>query len=112
MTTVTVYKDDLRPDLTGTITLTGGPTVTGASVALTMQTADGVTKINAQSCSVNVDEDADTLAWTYTWQSGDTDTIGTYYVYLTITFADGDTQDVALDSDGNPFLVEVKLPYG
>ena len=112
MSTITIYKGDERPDLSGTISVDGNPTLAGATVTLTAITVHGTKAVDGASCDVTIDDDADTIEWEYEVQDGDFDDIGTYYIYLTVTYSSGDIQTVAKDSSGNQHIVEVKAPYG
>lgn len=112
MSTTTVYVGNDRPDLTGVITVTGNPTVTGATLTLSAADSAGTKVIDAQSVTVDsVDDDADTINWTYRKQAGDYGTLGLFSVWLTVTYADGDKEDVPLEADGSKNLLQVSNPY-
>lgn len=112
MTTITVNKGDERPDLSGTISFDGAPTLANAAVTLTAINAHGTKIIDGGSCTEDVDDSAETIGWEYEVQDGDLDTVGTYYIYLTVTLDNGDVQTVTKDSDGNQHLLIVEEPYG
>lgn len=68
--------------------------LTGASVELLMASAAGVSKIAA----AGVVESAANGIMRYNWQSVDTDTVGTYFATMRVTFGDGRIESFPLDS--------------
>ena len=103
---VTAYIDDERPALKGTASFDGSPTLSGATVTLTAINAQGTKLIDGESCTVTIDDSEDTIEWEYDVQSGDLDTLGTWYIYLTVTHPDSDIQTVTAGT------LEIKRPYG
>lgn len=60
--------------------------LTGATAVFSMRTVDGTLKINRASATIP----AGTSGYAhYVWQSGDTDTSGTYYIEFEITPSSG-----------------------
>lgn len=62
--------------------------ITSATIRCTMKSIDGTLKINRQTTGISI-SDATNGQFYYAWQSGDTDTIGKYYIEFEITPASG-----------------------
>jgi hypothetical protein len=71
----------------------------GATVKLHMKSAEGILKVNAAMTVV----DQNNGIIQYDWQSGDTDTAGTYYVEFQVTYADSSVE--TFPNDGNKIIV-------
>ena len=81
-----IKQNDTSPSLQATLKdATLAPIdLTGATVMLHMKGVDGTIKVD-QEMSIT---DATAGVVQYDWQSGDTDTAGTYYVEFEATYAD------------------------
>lgn len=62
--------------------------LTGATVMFHMKSVDGTIKVDRQMTVTN----AAGGVVQYDWQSGDTDTVGTYYVEFEVTYADSSVE--------------------
>jgi len=62
--------------------------LTGATVMFHMKSVDGTVKVDRQMTITN---EAGGVVQ-YDWQSGDTDTVGTYYVEFEVTYADSSVE--------------------
>lgn len=76
--------------------------LTGASVKLHMKSVDNTLKIN------DLMTVTDTLNGIvqYDWQSGDTDTVGTYFVEFQVTYSDGSIE--TFPNNGNKIVSVVR----
>ena len=64
----------------------GAVSLTGATATFSMKNVStGTVKVSAGACSLG----ATTGQVTYSWASGDTDTVGKYYGEFRVTFGDG-----------------------
>jgi hypothetical protein len=91
MASIKIVQNDTKPYLEFEITQDGTPVdLTGATVKFYMKDAvSGSIKINGATCSIT---DAVNGKCRYVWQSGDTNTIGTYLGEVGVTFPDGKIQ--------------------
>lgn len=84
-----LYTNDLQPYYRVTVKDSDGNLIelTGASVVCTMkESTTGVVKINRSSAGVVIaNQTTNKGEFEYRWQSGDTDTAGTYYIEFEIT---------------------------
>jgi hypothetical protein len=88
----TFYTGDTSYDLTGTVTSNGvGANITGSTLALHLKKPSGaiVTKTGTV-----VDGAAGT--WSYSWQPGDIDEAGTWWVEAQVTYSNGKIQTFGL----------------
>lgn len=74
----------------------------GASVALHMKSVDSTLKVNS-SMTVT---DAENGIIRYDWQTGDTDTVGTYFVEFQVTYSDGSIE--TFPNNGNKIVSVVR----
>jgi hypothetical protein len=74
----------------------------GASVKIHMKSLDGVIKINGAMTIV----DADNGIIQYDWQTGDTDTVGIYYVEFQVTYSDSSIE--TFPNSGNEVVSVVR----
>lgn len=88
----TRYIGDSGPDLTGVVTFTGSPVITGGSAVFYMCLGDGsVPKINGRTVTITgLDDGTDTFTWTVAIHAGDVDTAGAYVCHMVFTFADAE----------------------
>lgn len=91
MSVIKVLKlrlNDLQPYYYASIVDSDGTAVSlsGATAVFSMRTVDGTLKVNRQSATIS---DATNGYLHYVWQSGDTDTAGSYYIEFEITPASG-----------------------
>lgn len=88
---IKMVQNDTLPDLEFTIKQDGSVVdLTGATVKFYMKNRDtGTVKINGVACTI-VSASAGTCK--YVWQSGDTDTVGTYQAEVEVTFSGGTVQ--------------------
>jgi hypothetical protein len=86
-----LWKDNLLPILTDTITTDGAAVnLTGSTVTFSMRRSDSAAlKVSAQAAAV-VTAASGTVS--YTWAAGDVDTVGDYLGWWTVTTS-GKTQD-------------------
>ena len=91
MASIKIVQNDTKPILEFTITQEGSPVdLTGATVKFYMKNNDtGSVKINGAACSIS---DAVNGKCRYVWQSGDTNTVGTYLAEVEVTFPDSSIQ--------------------
>jgi hypothetical protein len=76
--------------------------IVGASVKLHMKSLDGVIKIN-EAMTIT---DADNGVVQYDWQTGDTDTVGIYYVEFQVTYSDSSIE--TFPNSGNEVVSVVR----
>jgi len=85
-----ITQNDTSPELTATLysdaALTTPVDLTGASVVFWMRSMDNETLVDDQSVTV---VDAENGQVKYSWQSGDTDTVGKHYAKFKVTFSNG-----------------------
>lgn len=74
----------------------------GASVQFHMKSVDGTLKVDAAMDVI----DSDNGIIQYDWQSGDTDTVGTYYVEFEVTYTDATVE--TFPNNGNKTINVVK----
>ena len=81
-----IKQNDTSPSLSATLTDYNGNAVnlTGASAKMHMKDQGGTLKVNAAMTVT----DADAGIIKYDWQSGDTDTVGSYNVEFQVTYSD------------------------
>lgn len=82
-----IKRNDLQPYYYGKALSVTGTAIdlTGATIRCTMYEADaGTLKINRQTTGVTITSAASGL-FHYQWQSGDTDTTGTYLIEFEVT---------------------------
>tara|TARA_R110000823_G_scaffold139299_1_gene269048 strand:+ start:253 stop:573 length:321 start_codon:yes stop_codon:yes gene_type:complete len=81
-----IKQNDTSPAIQATLKDANGSTINlnGAVVNIHMKSVNGVLKVDEQMTVV----DADTGVVKYDWVTGDTDTVGTYYVEFQVTYAD------------------------
>ena len=81
-----IKQNDTSPAIQATLKDANGSAIalTGADVAMHMKSVNGVLKVREEITIV----DADTGVVKYDWVTGDTDTVGTYYVEFQVTYAD------------------------
>lgn len=82
-----IKQNDTSPSLQATLkdASNTGVDLSGATVVFRMNSVDGVVKVESNMTIV----DADNGVVRYDWQSGDTDTNGTYLVEFRVTYVDG-----------------------
>lgn len=85
-----IKQNDTSPSLQATLKdSTQTPVdLTGATVMFHMKSVDGTIKVDSQMTITN---EAGGVVQ-YDWQSGDTDTVGTYYVEFEVTYADSSVE--------------------
>lgn len=81
-----IKQNDTSPSLQATLKDSAQNPVdlTGAVVMFHMKSVDGAVKVDRQMTITN----ASGGVVQYDWQTGDTDTVGTYYVEFEVTYAD------------------------
>ena len=81
-----IKQNDTSPSLQATLkdALLVPVNITGATVKFHMKSLDGVVKVD-ETMTIT---DAEGGVVQYDWQTGDTDTVGTYYVEFEVTYAD------------------------
>jgi uncharacterized protein YfaS (alpha-2-macroglobulin family) len=87
----TIKQNDTSPAIQATLKDGNGSPINlnGADVVIHMKSVDGVLKVNEQVTIV----DADTGVVKYEWATGDTDTVGTYYVEFQVTLCRFNNRD-------------------
>ena len=82
-----IKQNDTSPSLQATLkdASNTGVDLSGATVVFRMNSVDGTVKVESNMTIV----DADNGVVRYDWQSGDTDTNGTYLVEFRVTYVDG-----------------------
>ena len=85
-----IKQNDTSPSLQATLKDSAQTPVdlTGATVMFHMKSVDGTIKVDRQMTVTN----AAGGVVQYDWQSGDTDTVGTYYVEFEVTYADSSVE--------------------
>jgi hypothetical protein len=81
-----IKQNDTSPAIQATLKDANGSAINlnGADVVMHMKSVNGVLKVSEEMTIV----DADTGVVKYDWVTGDTDTVGTYYVEFQVTYAD------------------------
>lgn len=81
-----IKQNDTSPSLQATLKDSAQNPVdlTDAAVMFHMKSVDGAVKVDRQMTITN----ASGGVVQYDWQTGDTDTVGTYYVEFEVTYAD------------------------
>jgi len=85
-----IKQNDLQPYYYAQVKDAAGDVVaiTGATIYCTMKSAAGTLKINRQTTGINI-SDGTNGKFEYKWQSGDTDSVGKYYIEFEINPASG-----------------------
>jgi uncharacterized protein YfaS (alpha-2-macroglobulin family) len=84
----TFFTGDQSPDLTGTCTSNGvAANITGSTIALHLKKPSGT--ITTKTGTI-VSGSAGT--WSYSWQTGDIDEAGTWWVEVQVTYSNGKIQ--------------------
>jgi len=93
-----IRKDDLQPYYYAQIKDASGAVVdiTGASIRCTMTKRGGTVKINNRVTGISI-TDAPNGKFRLAWQSGDTDTVGKYYIKFKVTPLSGGVFTVPAD---------------
>ncbi len=99
-----IKQNDTSPSLQATLkdAALNPVDLTGATVMFHMKSVDGTVKIDQQMTITN--ESGGVVQ--YDWQSGDTDTVGTYYVEFEVTYADASVE--TFPNNGNKVVSVVK----
>lgn len=81
-----IKQNDTSPSLQATLKDASGTAIalTGASVRFHMKALDGTVKVNAAMAITN----ASGGVVQYNWQTGDTNTVGSYSVEFEVTYSD------------------------
>lgn len=99
-----IKQNDTSPSLQATLkdaSLTA-INLTGASVRFHMKSVDGTLKVDAE---MDVIDELNGIVQ-YDWQSGDTDTVGAYYIEFEVTYADASVE--TFPNNGNKVISVVK----
>ena len=99
-----IKQNDTSPSLQATLKDASLSPVdlTGATVMFHMKSVDGTVKVD-QEMTIT---DATGGVVRYDWQSGDTDTVGSYYVEFEVTYADASIE--TFPNNGNKVVSVVK----
>lgn len=99
-----IKQNDTSPSLQATLkdAALNPVDLTGATVMFHMKSVDGTIKIDQQMTVTN----ASGGVVQYDWQSGDTDTVGTYYVEFEVTYADSSVE--TFPNNGNKVVSVVR----
>lgn len=99
-----IKQNDTSPSLQATLKDASQTPINlnGATVMFHMKSVDGTIKVDAEMTIT--DEDNGVVQ--YDWQSGDTDTVGTYYVEFEVTYADASVE--TFPNNGNKVVTVVK----
>ena len=74
--------------------------ISGATIVCTMkEVTTGTIKINRQSTGITISDGTNGL-FNYAWQSGDTDTLGIYYIEFEITPTSGGKYTLPMPFEG------------
>jgi BppU N-terminal domain len=94
MADFTIKQGDLDPAIAATILDADGAVqnLTGATVTFRLATA-AIPPVEVFSRDADIDDAALGLV-AYTWQAGDTDTVGAYYAEFVINWSVGHTQTI------------------
>ena len=82
-----IKQNDTSPSVQAALTDANNTAISlnGATVMFHMEAVDGTLKVDAEMTVT----DAEGGVVQYDWVSGDTDTVGTYYVEFEVTYSDG-----------------------
>lgn len=99
-----IKQNDTSPSLQATLkdAALNPVDLTGATVMFHMKSIDGTVKVDQQMTITN----ASGGVVQYDWQSGDTDTVGTYYVEFEVTYADSSVE--TFPNNGNKVVSVVR----
>lgn len=99
-----IKQNDTSPSLQATLkdAALNPVDLTGATVMFHMKSVDGTVKIDQEMTVTN--ESGGVVQ--YDWQSGDTDTVGTYYVEFEVTYADSSVE--TFPNNGNKVVSVVR----
>jgi len=99
-----IKQNDTSPSLQATLKDASQTAVnlTGATVMFHMKSVDGTIKVDAEMTITN----AEGGVVQYDWQTGDTDTVGTYYVEFEVTYSDLSVE--TFPNNGNKVVTVVK----
>jgi len=99
-----IKQNDTSPSLQATLKDASQTAVdiTGATVMFHMKSVDGTLKVSEEMTITN----ASGGVVRYDWQSGDTDTVGTYYVEFQVTYSDLSVE--TFPNNGNEVITVVK----
>lgn len=99
-----IKQNDTSPSLQATLKDASLSPVdlTGATVMFHMKSVDGTVKVDQE---MTITDDTGGVV-RYDWQSGDTDTVGTYYVEFEVTYADSSIE--TFPNNGNKVVSVVK----
>lgn len=99
-----IKQNDTSPSLQATLKDASQTPINlnGATVMFHMKSVDGTIKVDAEMTVT--DEDNGVVK--YDWASGDTDTVGTYYVEFEVTYADASVE--TFPNNGNKVVSVVK----
>jgi hypothetical protein len=100
----TIKQNDTSPSIQVTLEDSASVAIplVGASVKLHMKSLDGVIKINEAMTIA----DADNGVVQYDWQTGDTDTVGIYYIEFQVTYSDSSIE--TFPNSGNEVVSVVR----
>lgn len=99
-----IKQNDTSPSLQATLKDASQAPInlTGATVMFHMKSLDGAIKIDTE---MTITDERNGVV-KYDWQSGDTDTVGTYYVEFEVTYADASVE--TFPNNGNKVVSVVK----
>tara|TARA_R110000782_G_scaffold1000_1_gene3559 strand:+ start:338 stop:658 length:321 start_codon:yes stop_codon:yes gene_type:complete len=100
----TIKQNDTSPSLKANLTDSDLTpiTLTGATVKFHMKSITGVVKVDSSMIII----DAANGVIQYNWSSGNTDTVGTYYVEFQVTYSDGSIE--TFPNSGNKVISVVR----
>tara|TARA_R110000796_G_scaffold197368_1_gene313717 strand:- start:183 stop:503 length:321 start_codon:yes stop_codon:yes gene_type:complete len=100
----TIKQNDTSPSLKANLTDSDLTPIalTGATVKLHMKSITGVVKVDSSMIII----DAANGVIQYNWSSGNTDTVGTYYVEFQVTYSDGSIE--TFPNSGNKVISVVR----
>ena len=100
----TIKQNDTSPSLRASLTDSNlAPIIlTGSTVKVHMKSLTGVVKLDSPMTIT----DAVNGVVQYNWVTGDTDTVGTYYVEFQVTYSDGSVE--TFPNSGNRVISVVK----
>jgi len=86
-----IKQDDLQPYYYAQVTDADGDVVSiaDATIYCTMKSSGGSLKINRQTTGITISDGGANGQFHYAWQSGDTDTVGKYYIEFEINPGSG-----------------------
>jgi len=99
-----IKQNDTSPSLQATLKDASQTAVnlTGATVMFHMKSVDGTVKVDEEMTITNAEDGV----VQYDWQTGDTDTVGTYYVEFEVTYSDLSVE--TFPNNGNKVVTVVK----